>query len=66
MSSVVLSVVVKDRLQDVMKRMDVLEDDLVKNVESNGVTQKEKALSVSLNSGIVGIALEKISQDLSK
>ncbi|KAF4718919.1 hypothetical protein FOZ62_029413 [Perkinsus olseni] len=58
--------VVKDRLEDVIKRMDVLQDDLVKNVESTGLTQGGKEHSVTLNSGIVETALDKISQDMSK
>ncbi|KAF4709027.1 hypothetical protein FOZ63_034115, partial [Perkinsus olseni] len=57
--------VVKDRLEDVIKRMDVLQDDLVKNVESTGLTQGGKEHSVTLNSGIVETALDKISQDMS-
>ncbi|KAF4679378.1 hypothetical protein FOZ60_015141 [Perkinsus olseni] len=58
--------VVKDRLEDVIKRMDVLQDDLVKNVESTGLVQGGKEHSVTLNSGIVETALDKISQDMSK
>ncbi|KAF4653512.1 hypothetical protein FOL47_010479 [Perkinsus chesapeaki] len=57
---------VKDHLEDVIKRMDNLKDDLVKNVESSLAIQKEKSHTVTLNSGIVETALEKISQDMSK